>query len=95
MDEVEKSKVRLTYWIDHNLDHIRGYREVADIMEREGLYDACESIRSGMRLIEEANGEFTRALAMIARRSKKGPDSDKPISGGGSSPSGHHHDHHH
>jgi len=95
MDEVEKSKVRLSHWIDHNLDHIRGYREVAEIMEQEGLQEASERIRTGMRLIEEANGEFTRALAIIARRSEHGPGSIKPAPGGTSSPHGHHHGHHH
>ena len=68
MDDVEKSKVRLTHWIDHNLDHLRGYEEVAQIMDQEGLKDAAECIRKGMRFIEDANGEFTKALALIARK---------------------------
>jgi hypothetical protein len=65
MDEVEKSKIRLTHWIDHNMDHLKGYAEVAEVLERAGLKSAGERIRHGMRLIEEANGEFQNAIAEI------------------------------
>jgi hypothetical protein len=67
MDRLEKSRIRLTHWIDHNLDHLRGYSEVAATLEGEGHESAAEKIRQGIRLIEEANGEFTKALAEISR----------------------------
>jgi hypothetical protein len=67
MDNVEKSRIRLTHWIDHNLDHLRGYNEVASVLETEGQGPAAERIRKGIRLIEEANSEFTKALADMGR----------------------------
>lgn len=67
MDRVEKSRVRLTHWIDHNLDHLRGYSEVAATLETEGLDAAAKRIKEGIRLIEQANSEFTMALADISR----------------------------
>ena len=68
MDRVEKSRVRLTHWIDHNLDHLRGYGEVAAILETEGLDSAAKKIKQGIRLIEEANSERSPwQLAEISR----------------------------
>ncbi|MFH1112818.1 MAG: hypothetical protein V1792_02760 [Pseudomonadota bacterium] len=67
MDNLEKSRIRLTHWIDHNLDHLRGYSEVAATLEAEGVHSAAEKIRQGIRLIEEANSEFTKALAEISK----------------------------
>lgn len=95
MDDVEKSKVRLAHWIDHNLDHLRGYAEVAHIMEGEGLSDAAERVRQGMRLIEEANGEFTKALAALPTRQAKGSESSGASAHGGGHSGEHHHHHGH
>ena len=95
MDDVEKSKVRLAHWIDHNLDHLRGYAEVAHIMDGEGFSEAAERVRQGMRLIEEANGEFSRALAVLPTRSGTGHASSGESAHGGSHSGGHHHDHGH
>ncbi len=67
MDNLEKSRIRLTHWIDHNLDHLRGYSEVAATLEAEGVDSAAEKIRQGIRLIEEANSEFTKALSEISK----------------------------
>jgi|GEM_PF-543721 len=80
MDEVEKSKIRLTHWIDHNMDHLKGYAEVAEVLEREGLKSAGERIRRGMRLIEEANAEFQNAIAEIfTERKDSAPGPSKQI----------------
>jgi len=68
VDEVQKSKIRLTHWIDHNLDHLQGYGEVARILEKSGFSQAATKIREGMRLIEAANSEFTKALGEISEQ---------------------------
>lgn len=94
MDDVQKGTVRLTHWIEHNLDHLRGYSEVAQTMEQHGLTAASERIRQGMKLIEDANAEFTRALTVISKHWSTNDDPQK--SHGDSHDHGHHHhDHHH
>ena len=65
MDDVQKGKIRLTHWIDHNLDHLKGYAEVADTLEKHQLTAPAQSIREGIRLIEAANAAFEKALAEI------------------------------
>lgn len=65
MDDVEKSKVRLKHWIDHNFDHIKGYEEVAQLLSEKGFSEAAEIILSGARAIEAANKEFEKALGCL------------------------------
>lgn len=84
MDDLQKSKVRLTHWIDHNLDHLRGYLEVAELMEQRGLTEAADRIRAGMKLIEGANTEFGKALAVMAKLGVHDPHAGES-----------HHDHNH
>ncbi len=62
MDNVKKSRIRLTHWIDHNVDHLKGYEEVAQTLEQEGRPDAAIRVRQGIRMIQEANDEFRAAL---------------------------------
>jgi hypothetical protein len=66
MDDIEKSRVRLIHWIEHNLEHIKGYNEVAKVLERDGFRSASEKIRHGVKLIEAANEEFETALAELS-----------------------------
>ncbi len=65
MDETEKSTIRLTHWIDHNVDHLKGYEEVAQTLEQAGRSEAATRIRQGIRMIREANDEFRAALSHL------------------------------
>lgn len=65
MDEVEKSKIRLSHWIGHNLEHLTGYIELAELLENQGLTGVANKIRSGVGLVEKANKEFEEALSML------------------------------
>lgn len=62
MDDMKKSQIRLVYWIEHNVDHLRGYEDMASLLEREGNHAVASAIRKGMQLIESANKEFEKAL---------------------------------
>ncbi|MGB6066508.1 MAG: hypothetical protein WBG50_17025 [Desulfomonilaceae bacterium] len=66
MDDIQKSRVRLIHWIEHNLEHLKGYNEVAKILERDGFTSASDRIRRGVKLIEAANEEFETALAGLS-----------------------------
>ncbi len=65
MDDIQKSRIRLKHWIDHNFEHIKGYHEVAQLLDNTGCSAAAEMIRRGTRLIEDANTEFGKALESI------------------------------
>jgi hypothetical protein len=87
MDDVRKSRIRLAHWIEHNLDHLKGYEEVAKILENEGASAAAECIRHGIRNMEAANKEFDNALALLPAQ--------EPATAGTSKEACEGHDHHH
>lgn len=66
MDDIQKSTIRLAHWIDHNRDHVKGYQEVMESLEREGLEGAAGMVRGSIELIEQANGKLEQALALLA-----------------------------
>ena len=96
MDEIQKSRIRLSHWIDHNKDHLKGYADVADALEAEGLQVAAETIREGIALIEAANEKFRAVQALLP-----GEEGVKDEGGHGAhshesgSHAGHHHSHDH
>ena len=54
MDDIQKSRIRLKHWIDHNFEHIKGYEEVAQTLDNNNCGATAEMIRRGTRLIEDA-----------------------------------------
>jgi len=85
MDDVQKIKIRLKHWIDHNLEHLKGYREVADLLDLHGRVAASGPIRRAISLMEEANREFVSALESLRGSSEIHPSETKHRG----------HDHHH
>lgn len=65
MDDMKKCLIRLSHWIDHNTDHLKGYEELAAILEKQGLHAAVH-LRQGIRAIEVANEEFLKARKALA-----------------------------
>ncbi len=71
MDEIQKSRIRLKHWIDHNFEHIKGYEEVSQLLDNNNCSAAAEMIRRGTRLIEDANTEFENALESLGGEDEK------------------------
>ncbi|MGO9122794.1 MAG: hypothetical protein ACLQPD_34895 [Desulfomonilaceae bacterium] len=90
MDDIQKSRIRLEHWINHNLDHIKGYDEVAQLLYKNNFSGAAEMIRRGTRLIEAANSEFQKALKSI-----ESEDQTTNESGAGADSESHSHEHSH
>jgi hypothetical protein len=76
MDEIQKSRIRLKHWIDHNFEHIKGYEEVSQLLDNSNCSAAAEMIRRGTRLIEDANTEFENALESLGGADEKIADDD-------------------
>jgi hypothetical protein len=91
MDDIQKSKVRLAHWIDHNVDHLKGYREVAALLEGEGNHEVASTIRRGIELIESANKEFEKALKDLSALAGEPPSHEHAHGHDGM----HDHDHDH
>jgi hypothetical protein len=72
MDHIQKSKILLTHWIAHNCEHLRGYLEVAENLERADLVAASNKIRDGVRLIEQANSRLEEALKLLPEEDWRG-----------------------
>ena len=66
MDDIQKSRVRLAHWVEHNVEHLKGYGEVAAVLEKEGLPSVAGKVREGIHLIEAANREFQNALEELS-----------------------------
>ncbi|MCA1959953.1 MAG: hypothetical protein LDL33_04075 [Desulfomonile sp.] len=65
MNETHKTRIRLAHWIEHNLDHLKGYEEAAAALDKEGLPAAANLIREAVKLIETANGKLHEALSVL------------------------------
>ena len=87
MDDIQKSRIRLKHWIDHNFEHIKGYEEVAQTLDNNNCGATAEMIRRGTRLIEDANTEFEKALESLGGEDEKIADDDS----GGEHSHGHSH----
>lgn len=95
MDDIERSRIRLIHWIEHNLEHVKGYNEVARILERDGFTSASDKIRRGVSLIEAANEEFESALAGLNAPSEEATVSEREGAHGHAHEHGHEHSHKH
>ncbi|MEJ2717861.1 MAG: hypothetical protein P8182_12085 [Deltaproteobacteria bacterium] len=96
MDEIQKSRIRLSHWIDHNKEHLRGYVQVAQILEQEGLAVAAGTLKEGIALIEDANEKF-RAVEALLPGHEGEKDKGEPAAHAHDSDhgAGHHHSHDH
>ena len=91
MNDIEKSRIRLKHWLDHNEDHLKGYEDVAALLEKEGLAEAAAKVRQGIEMTSKANDEFRAALLHYPEpASSADPDHDHNHSTGHGDHCGHH-----
>ncbi len=62
MDEVTKCVIRLTHWLDHNIEHLKGYEEVANRLAENGLTAAAQKVQEAIKSVLHANDLFAEAL---------------------------------
>jgi len=82
MDNVEKLRVMLQHWIDHNKGHVEEFEKWRKLMADEGQTVLAENITEAVKTMATVNAQLGKALHEI---------------GGPSSTAGHahHHDHDH
>lgn len=81
MDNVEKLRVILQHWIDHNKGHVEEFEKWRHTMEHDGQKELADHITEAVKSMAEVNASLGKAL-----HSAGGPKDD-----GGD----HHHHHHH
>jgi len=83
MDVVSKSTIRLVHWIEHNIEHLKSYSEVADTLEKEGSVAAAKKMRDAMQLVRAANLLFEEALDSLKPESSHDHSRDSSSSAQG------------
>lgn len=80
MDNVEKLRIMLQHWIDHNKGHVEEFEKWQKMMAEEGKTHLADHIGSAVAAMAKVNEELVKALNVAG-----GPGEDDH----------HHHDHHH
>ena len=62
MTEIEKLRVLLPHWIEHNQEHALEFGRWADTAEEAGHQAAAELIRQAVRSVQQANDDLDKAL---------------------------------
>ncbi len=81
MDNVEKLRLLLQHWMDHNDGHVEEFEKWRTTMNNEGQQELADHIGEAVAAMAEVNEKLAKAL-------EKGGG---PVQGGDS----HHHHHHH
>ncbi|GAB6191842.1 hypothetical protein [Desulfocastanea catecholica] len=86
MDNVEKLRVMLQHWIDHNKGHVEEFEKWRKLMADEGQVSLAENITEAVKTMATLNAQLGKALHEIG-----GPNSQ----GHHEHDHGHHHGHSH
>jgi hypothetical protein len=85
MDNVEKLRVMLQHWIEHNKGHVEEFEKWRETMTEEGKSSVADHITEAVKLMATVNAQLGKALHEVG-----GPNKSE-------GEEGHHHhgDHHH
>lgn len=86
MDNVEKLRVMLQHWIDHNQGHVEEFEKWRKTMADEGQMVLADHITEAVRSMASVNAQLGKALHAAG-----GPKTDAEE---GHHHHGHHHHHH-
>jgi hypothetical protein len=65
MEAIEKAKIRLEHWIDHNEHHYEEYSTFADELEKYGKTESARYVREMMALTAKSNTCLKEALKFL------------------------------
>lgn len=85
MDNVEKLRVMLQHWIEHNKGHVEEFEKWRKLMADEGQSSLAENITEAVKTMAALNAQLGKALHEIGGPNSRG-DHDHHE---------HEHDHHH
>lgn len=88
MDNVEKLRVMLQHWIEHNKGHVEEFEKWRQTMTEEGKTSLAEDIAEAVKTMAIVNTQLAKALETAG--GAKSDDEEHHHHH-----HGHHHDHHH
>jgi len=62
MNDIDKLRVLLPHWIEHNQEHGAEFDRWAETAQASGETAAAEQIRQAARCLEQANAHLDKAL---------------------------------
>jgi len=62
MEAIEKAKIRIDHWIEHNKDHLQEYEALAEELEYLGRHESARSLHDVTALTANSNECLRRAL---------------------------------
>jgi hypothetical protein len=65
MESIEKAKIRIDHWIEHNKDHLQEYEALAEALESVGKYESARSLREVTALTARSNEFMNCALKTL------------------------------
>jgi hypothetical protein len=65
MNEVDKLRVLLPHWLEHNEEHAADFARWAATVEEAGQREAAAQIRSAIEHMEQANEALRAALGTL------------------------------
>ena len=65
MEFIEKARIRIEHWINHNEDHLQEYEPFAHELESAGKNESARYIREMTALITQSNDCLRRALKAL------------------------------
>jgi len=65
MDYLEKAKIRMEHWMEHNDQHKNEYQDFANQLEEAGHKDSAEHIRKLADLTVQSNDSIKKAIEAL------------------------------
>jgi hypothetical protein len=65
MDFIEKAKIRIEHWIEHNEDHLQEYESFAQELKNAGKTECAGNVLETAKLTAQASESLRRALRII------------------------------
>lgn len=62
MDFIEKSRIRIEHWIEHNEHHIEEYKDFVDSLKKAGKFKSAQYIEEMINLVSKSNEILRNAL---------------------------------
>jgi len=69
-DEIVRLKTLLNYWMEHNEEHSREFKEWADKVKGFGEVEAGEEILQAAQKLNEASELLARALRRLEKKER-------------------------
>lgn len=70
--ELEKLRLLLPYWVEHNEEHAADFRKWAGKVRQMGKEEAAQDIQAASEALAKANGALAAAMEKLGVESEKG-----------------------